>query len=176
MTAVTNKNIQDRLMKEKTLEMKNIFELIETNTYEKKNKKNTIPEGLISTKEKHAMKKNRYKERNDPEQNRRMKISVIDRAGSLMLQTRHQYIKVPNQKRTAMMGKKRPYAKACRQRFNNNGTAKRLTEEEMNEPDKSSSESHENIHHKKANRNQANRRNNQTLHRSSKNEWDKERV
>ena len=36
--------------------MKKIIELIKQNTYEKKNKKNTIPEALISTKEKHIIK------------------------------------------------------------------------------------------------------------------------
>ena len=43
-------------MKERTLELKKIFDLIKQNTYEKKNKKNTIPEALISTKEKHIIK------------------------------------------------------------------------------------------------------------------------
>ena len=45
-------------------------------------------------------------------------------------------------------GKKGHYAKACRQKFNNR-TVKRLTEEEMNEPDESTSESDESIHHMK---------------------------
>ena len=39
-------------MKEKTLELQKVIELIKQNTNEKKNKKNTIPEALISTKEK----------------------------------------------------------------------------------------------------------------------------
>ena len=43
-------------MKEKTLELKKIIELIKQITYEKKNKKNTIPEALISTNEKHIIK------------------------------------------------------------------------------------------------------------------------
>ena len=44
-------------------------------------------------------------------------------------------------------GKKGHYAKAYRLKFNNNRTVKRLTEEEMNEPDESTSESDESIHH-----------------------------
>ena len=56
MTAITDKKIRDKIMKEKTLEMKKVIELIKQNTYEKKNEKNTIPEALISTKEKHIMK------------------------------------------------------------------------------------------------------------------------
>ena len=42
-------------MKEKTLEKKTI-ELIKQNTYKKKNKTNTIPEALITTKEKQLIK------------------------------------------------------------------------------------------------------------------------
>ena len=38
------------MMKEKTLEMKKTIELIKQNTYDKKNKNNTIPEVFISTK------------------------------------------------------------------------------------------------------------------------------
>ena len=51
-------------MKEKTLELKKIIELIKQNKYEKKNKKNTIPETLISSKEKQMIK---TKERTDTE-------------------------------------------------------------------------------------------------------------
>ena len=47
-------NLRDKLMKEKTLELKKTIELIKENTYEKKNKKNTIPQASISTREKHA--------------------------------------------------------------------------------------------------------------------------
>ena len=50
MTAITDKNLRDKIMKAKTLELKKVIELIKQNTYEKKNKKNTIPEALISTK------------------------------------------------------------------------------------------------------------------------------
>ena len=55
LTAITDKKLQDKIMKEKTLELKKIIELIKQNTYEK-NKKNTKPEALISTKEKHIIK------------------------------------------------------------------------------------------------------------------------
>ena len=55
MTAITDEKFWDEIMKEKTLELKKIFELLKQNTYEK-NKKNTIPEALISTKEKQEIK------------------------------------------------------------------------------------------------------------------------
>ena len=48
MTAITNKKVRDKIIKAKTLEVKKIIELIKQNTYEKKNKKNTTPEALIS--------------------------------------------------------------------------------------------------------------------------------
>ena len=47
--------LRDKLMKEKILELKKSFETIQ-NTYEKKNKKNTIPEALITTKKKQIIK------------------------------------------------------------------------------------------------------------------------
>ena len=52
MTAITDKKLRDKLMKEKKPEMKKTIEMIKQNTYEKKNNKNTIPEALISNREK----------------------------------------------------------------------------------------------------------------------------
>ena len=45
------------------------------------------------------------------------------------------------------MRKKGHFAKACRQRRNNNRTVKRLTEDENLQPNESTSESEEIIHH-----------------------------
>ena len=53
MTAITNKKLWNKIMKEKTLKLKKIIELIKHKTYEKKIKKYTIPESLISTKKTH---------------------------------------------------------------------------------------------------------------------------
>ena len=52
MTAITDKKLRDKLMKEKKPEMKKTIEMIKQNTYEKKNNKNTIPEALISNRKK----------------------------------------------------------------------------------------------------------------------------
>ena len=52
MTAITDKKLRDKLMKEKNSEMKKTTEMIKQNTYGKKNNKNTIPEALISNREK----------------------------------------------------------------------------------------------------------------------------
>ena len=57
----TKKKLRDKLMKEKTLEMKKTIKMIKQNTYEKKNKKNTIPDALIMTK-KNKYSKNQYRE------------------------------------------------------------------------------------------------------------------
>ena len=56
MTAITDKKLRDKMMKEKTLELKKTINLIKQNTNEKKNKKNTIPEALISAKERNTIK------------------------------------------------------------------------------------------------------------------------
>ena len=56
MTAITDKELRDELMKEKTLGQKKTIELIKQNTYETNNTKKTIPEPLISTREKHVIK------------------------------------------------------------------------------------------------------------------------
>ena len=52
MTAITDTKLRDKLMKEKKLELKKTIEMIKQNTYERKNRKNTIPEALISNREK----------------------------------------------------------------------------------------------------------------------------
>ena len=148
MTAITDKKLRDKIMKEKTLEMKKIIELIKQNTYEKKNKKNTIPEALISTKEKLIIKE-------EP-------IQRMERFGTRPKNRNFsnrpcRFCNAPNwtplhkcpatDANCNKCGKKGHYAKACRQKFNNNRTVKRLTEDEMNEPNESSCESEESIHH-----------------------------
>ena len=135
-------------MKEKILELKKIIEFIKQSTYEKKTKKNTIPEALISTKEKPII-------RDEP-------IQRMERFGT---RPKNKYFGnrtckfcnatnwTPIHKCPALeancnkCGKKAHYAKACRQKFKNNRTVKRLTEEETNDPDESTSDSEESIHH-----------------------------
>ena len=52
MTAITDTKLRDKLMKGKKLELKQTIEMIKQNTYERKNRKNTVPEALISHREK----------------------------------------------------------------------------------------------------------------------------
>ena len=113
-----------------------------------KNKKNTIPEALISTKEKQIIKE-------EP-------IQGMERFGTRPKNKNFgnrtcRFCTAPNwspmHKCPALdancnkCGKKGHYAKACRQKTNNNRTVKRLTEDEPNESDRSSNESEESIHH-----------------------------
>ena len=77
MTAITDKKLRDKLIKEKKPEMKKTIDMIKQNTYEKKNNKNTIPEALISNREKEIkeepiqkMDKFNTRPRNKPNNNR----------------------------------------------------------------------------------------------------------
>ena len=130
------------------MELKKIIELIKQNTYEKKNKKNTIPEALISTKEKHIIEE-------EPIQ-RMEKFGTRPKKKYFGNRT-CRFCNAPNwtpihkcpalEANCNKCGKKGLYAKACRQKFNNNRTVERLTEDETNEPDESTSDSEKSIHH-----------------------------
>ena len=147
MTAITDKKLRDKLMKEKTLEVKKTIEMIEQNTYEKKNKKNTIPEALITTKEKQISKE-------EPIQ-RMEKFGTRPKtrtAGNRPCRFCNAPNWSPIHKCSALesncnnCGKKGHYARACKQRTKNNRTVRNLTEEET-EPNESMSESDESIYH-----------------------------
>ena len=140
--------LRDKTMKEKTLELKKIFELIKHNMYEKKNKENTISEALISTKEKQIIKE-------EPIQ-RMEKFGARPKNRNFGNRT-CRFCNAPNwtpiHKCPALdancnkCGEKGDYAKVCGQKMNNNRTVKRLTENEPNESDEPSSESEDSIHH-----------------------------
>ena len=148
MTAITDKKLRDKLLKEKTLEMKKTIEMIKQNTYEKKNRKNTIPEALITTKEKQIIKE-------EP-------IQRMENFGTRP-KTRTagnrpcRFCNAPNwsaihkcpalESNCNNCGKKGHYARACKQRTKNNQTVRKLTEEEETEPNEPMSESDEDIYH-----------------------------
>ena len=48
LTAITDTKLRDKLLKEKKLELKKTIEMIKQNTYERQNRKNTIPDALIN--------------------------------------------------------------------------------------------------------------------------------
>ena len=148
MTAIADKKLRDKIMTKKTQELKKVIELIKQNTYEKKNKKNTIPEALISTKEKQIIKEEpiqRMKRFGTRPESKNFGHRTCRFCTALKW--------TPMQTCPALdancnkYGKKGHYAKACRQKTNINRTVKRLTEDEPNESNRSSCESEESIHH-----------------------------
>ena len=61
MTAITDTKLRIKLMKENKIELKKTIEMIKQNTYERKNRKHTIPEALISSREKNKRRTNTKK-------------------------------------------------------------------------------------------------------------------
>ena len=84
MTAINDKKIRAKTMKEKTLERKKLFELIKQNIYEQN--KSTSPEALISTKKSNQGRSDTKKGtiRNKAE---KLNTSITDRADTAVLQT-----------------------------------------------------------------------------------------
>ena len=68
-------------MKEKKLELKKTIEMIKQNTYERKNRKNTIPEDLISNREKEIKEEPIQRmERSDTRpKNKRKTLQILER-------------------------------------------------------------------------------------------------
>ena len=61
MTAITDTKLRDILMKKKKPELKKTLEIIKQNTYERKNRKNTIPEVRITSPEKEKKRRTNVK-------------------------------------------------------------------------------------------------------------------
>ena len=51
--SITDRKLRDKLLKEKELDLPKVIELIQQNTYERKNLKNSILEALISNRVRH---------------------------------------------------------------------------------------------------------------------------
>ena len=133
-------------MKEKTSELKTTIELIKQHTYEK-NKENTIPEAIISSK-KHVIKKNRYKEWKDSVRERKIDRQEKDHADSAEYQIGHNYKIFQRWKQiVSNSGKEDTMPKCADKNSSNNRTVQKLTEEEIDDPSETSSESNESIHH-----------------------------
>ena len=129
MTAKTDKKLRDNIMKENTLELKKIIELIKQNTYETKNKNNTT--ALISTKEKRII---------NEEPILRMERFGTRPKNKIFGNRPCRFCNAPNvspihkcpalEENCNKCGKKDHFAKSCRQRTHNNRTVRRLTEDE----------------------------------------------
>ena len=148
MTAITDKKLRDKLMKEKTLEMKKTIQMIKQNTYEKKNKKNTIPEALTTAKEKQRIKEEPIQRMEKYGTRAKTRITGSRPCRFCNAPNWSPIHKCPAQDSNCnSCGKKRHYARVCKQRIKNNRTVKKPTEEEEIEPNESMSESDESIYH-----------------------------
>ena len=118
--------------------------MLKQNTFETKNKNSTISEALITTKEKQLIKE-------EPKQ-RMEKFGATPKTkftGTRPCRFCNNPYWSPLHKCPALesncnnCGKKGHYARACRQILNNHRPVRKLTEEEVNEPNESLSKSDE---------------------------------
>ena len=161
-------------MNEKTLELKKIIEVKEQNTYEKKNKKITIPEALISTEEKQAIKEKpiqRMKRFGTRLKNKNYNNRPCRSCGAPNWSPIH---KCPALEINYYMRQERTLSKSMQAKVQWNRTVKRLTEEEMNAPDEPSYELDDSIQHIKEIK-EIEETNKQTLHSNSRKKWSEKR-
>ena len=133
-------------MKEKKLEMKKAIEMIKQNTYEKKNNKNTIPEALISNREKEIkeepiqrMDKFNTRPRNKFNNNRPCRFCNAPNW--------NQSHKCPALDQTCNnCGKKGHFARACRQKDYHKRKIPNVTENQASTIDEESDESESSIY------------------------------
>ena len=126
------KKMRDKLMKEKTLELKKTIELIKQNTHAKKNKKNTIPEALISAKEKLAIKEEpiqRMKRCDARPKTRPTSNKACRFCGASNWTPLHKCSAIETN--CNKCGKRGHYSKVCRQKYTKKRTVKRLTEKKL---------------------------------------------
>ena len=156
------------------MDLKKIIELIKQNTYEKYNKKNTIPEALISSKEKQMIKEEpiqRVERFGNKPENRTFGNQPCGFCNAPNWSPIHKYPAIEASCKEC--GKNGHFAKAYRQRTYNSRTVKRLTEDETQQPNKSTSESKEYTPHQ---RSENNRKNEQTLHGNNQNKRNEESI
>ena len=84
-TSITDKKLRDKQMKEKDLNVPKVVEHVQQNTYDRKNKKNTIPEGLTFNWEKDIQEKAIHKMTNTGQygtrskETPRLKLQILGR-------------------------------------------------------------------------------------------------
>ena len=146
MTAITDKKLRDKLMKEEKPEIKKALEMIKQNTYGKKNNENTIPEAIISNREKEIkeepiqrMDKFNTRPRNKFNNNRPCRFCNAPNWS--------QTHKCPALDQTCNnCGKKSHFARACRQKENYKRKIRNLTATENSTFGEESDESESSIY------------------------------
>ena len=119
ITTITDEKLRDKILKEKTLELK-IIKIIKQNTYEKKNKQNTIPEAFLSIKEKHIIKEEPIKKIERFGTRQKIKNFRNRACRSCTAPNWTSMHKCPAlDVNCTKCGKKGHYARACRQKANN---------------------------------------------------------
>ena len=81
MTAITDTKLRDKLIEEKKLELKKTIEMIKQDTYERKNRKNIIPEALITNRERNRRRTN-TKNRKESVRDRKTEQQTKNRVNS----------------------------------------------------------------------------------------------
>ena len=176
MTTITDNILRNKIMKEETLEMKkNNFQLIKQNTYDKKNKKNTIFESFFKTKEKQLTKEEPIQRIEKFGTGPKTKFTGTQPCRFCNNPSWNPLHECPASESNCInCGKKGNYARACRQRRQNNkGIVKKLTEETEDEPNESLSELDESIRHIEEMKNIEEK---QTLHSENKTKRDAKRI
>ena len=111
--------------------MKKTIEMIKQKTYEKKNKKNTIPEALIITKEKQIIKEEPIQRMENFGTRPKTRITGNRPCRLCNAPNWSPIHKCPAQESNYnSCGKKGHFARACKQRTKNNRTVRKLTEKE----------------------------------------------
>ena len=146
MTAITDTKLRGKLMKEKKPELEKTIEMIKQNTYERKNRKNTIPEALILHREKEI--------KEEPIQ--RMERSDTRPKNKFTNEKPCKFCNAPNWNPTHKCpalgklcnncGKKGYFAQVCRQRNNYKRKVRNVTEDESEIIGGESDESETSIH------------------------------
>ena len=174
MTAITDKNLRNKLTKEKTIELEKNDRINQTkHLWEKEQEKynsgsNNIGKRKTSYKRRTNTKMGeiRYETKKRTTENRPCRYCGVQNWTPIH--------KCPATETNCNQCWKKGHDAVCRQKYINNRTVEKLTEEEIDTRNETSSESDETLYHIK--KQIKNCREKQTIHGNSENKRDKERI